>query len=99
MQPIPQAGFVLAKQKKESEVVNLGFELPSNMDNDRNAALAEVIAVGGEIKDWPTPVCKAGDIITHAPFADIKLRVGAEEWIFIEFKHVMATFKEGKTNG
>lgn len=96
MQPIPQAGFVLAKEKKDSEVVDLGFELPENVGNERNAALAEVIAVGGDIKKWATPTCKPGDIIAHAPFADIKLRVGAEEWIFIEFQHVMATFKEGK---
>lgn len=94
MQPVPHNGFVVAKEKKQNEVSNLGFELPENSKNERNASLGEVVSVGGDIKAYPTPQLKPGDLFAYAPFGAVKLRIGTEVWLYIEFKDVLSGFSD-----
>ena len=37
----------------------------------------------------PYVECKPGDIVAYAPFSDLKVNIGAEEWLFIEFKSLV----------
>lgn len=96
MQLKPHAGFVIAKKKKQSDITNLGFELPENYGNERNAAIGEVVAVGPDVtvgdKAYPTPELKPGQLFVYAPFSDATLRVGADESVVVQFKDVIGGF-------
>lgn len=92
MEPVPHAGYVVAKEKKEQDVHNAGFERAQTTDSERNASLGEVVAIGGPVKDHTTPDLQPGQIFAYAPFSAVKLRIGVESWLFIEFKDVLAGF-------
>lgn len=109
MQPKPMAGFILAKEKKAQDIINLGFEVPQTFGRDERAAkVCEVLAVGEptleqkhihaslhELVDATNiniAGCEAGDVIAYAPFSDLKVTIGTDEWLFIEFKSVVGNF-------
>ena len=106
MQPKPMSGFILAKEKKQKDIINLGFDLPENYGaNERAAGLCVVVDVGPltpeqsqYLSEHDTyPEAEPGDIVAFAPFTDVKVTLGTEEWLFIEHKSLIGNF--GKVEG
>lgn len=109
MQPDPQPGFIVAKEKKAGAIADLGFSLPESMGSERDAALAEVVAVGAVTPDiyyyfasanalsnYVRKLPQPGDLIAYGAFSATKITLGIEEWLFVQFKDVMGVFKNAE---
>ena len=93
----PTPGYILVEPEEPQRKTASGIYLPDT--HDEKPQQAKVLAVGpDEITDSgvkrPAP-CKVGDTIIYKKWGgnEVKLGVGEKEYLFIEFKDVLAVVK------
>lgn len=103
-QPMPGFVLAKAKTQKDIVDLGFDLP-ENYGKNERMAGLCEIVAVGDltlEQKQMHAELhalvdstnlnvagCEAGDIVAFAPFSDLKVTIGTDEWLFIEFKSLV----------
>ncbi len=93
----PTAGNILVKPVDVEKKTASGIYLPDS--HDEKPQQAKVLTVGpDEITDSgakKSAPCKKGDTIIYKKYGgnEVKLGIGAEEFLFIEFRDVLAIVK------
>lgn len=83
----PMPGYVVVVQEEASNKTSSGLYLPDNAQEKPKTA--KVVAVGAGVSE-----VKAGDRIIHKnDFEAVNLKVGAEEYVVVAQKNIIATVK------
>lgn len=73
---------------KPAEVTEGGIEIPVETQRANQQSIATVLRVSPNVTD-----IKKGDQIIHSPWGGHYLRVGEDEFLSLERKHVLAIWK------
>lgn len=93
----PQPGFILCQPlKKESQTAS-GLTLP-DAERDRNANIAEVVAIGADLIIDETvrlkaPELEQGDIIAYKQYSDIEVDEDFTKIVFVPFEQIVGIKK------
>jgi len=93
----PTAGYLLIEPVSAQKQTKSGIYLPDS--HDEKPQQGKVLAVGSEEvldsgKTRPAP-CKKGEVVIYKKWGgnEVKLDVGGQEYLFVEFKDILAIVK------
>lgn len=82
---------VLLRPAKEEEKTKGGIYIPDSAKEKKKRG--EVIAAGTHKNGTPIPLSK-GDQVLYGGYSSDEVELDGEEFVFVEFKDILAKFKE-----